>query len=94
MNSLQNKVFKNKYVNIQFSSMEILKRYKEVPIFGMQLKQQHYSTGYSDTGHLLLFVDFYNEKEPKIFFRCWRPERIDLSDLEEMEDIDIFDFNF
>ena len=85
MNSLQNKVFKNKYVNIQFSSMEILKRYKEVPIFGIQLKQQHYSTNYSDNGHLLLFVDFYNEREPKIFFRCCRPERIDLRDMEEME---------
>ena len=94
MSGLRNKVFRNKFVNIQFTGMDILRRYRKEPIFGIQLKQHHYSTNYSDTGHLLLFVDFYNVKEPKIFFRCWRPEKIDLSELEEMDDIDIFEFNF
>ena len=73
---LKNKAFRNPFVNIQFSDLEIVRRSLERPIFAIQLHQSYYSTNYADEGYLLLFMDFTNEEEPKIFFRYWQPGRI------------------
>ncbi len=73
---LQSKAFRNPFVNIQFSDLEIVRRSLERPIFAIQLHQSYYSTNYADEGYLLLFMDFTSEEEPKIFFRYWQPGRI------------------
>ncbi len=74
---LKNKVFMdNDCVNIQFTDHEIIRRSSSRPIYAIQLHQEYYSTNYSDEGYLMLFIDFTNPREPKIFFRYWQQEHI------------------
>ncbi len=74
---LKDKVFKeNDCVNIQFTDHEIIRRSSRRPIYAIQLHQLYYSTNYSDEGYLMLYIDFTQEGEPKIFFRYWQQEHI------------------
>ncbi|MDP8239869.1 MAG: LPP20 family lipoprotein [Candidatus Hatepunaea meridiana] len=77
---LKDKAFSNPFVNIQFSDLDIIRRCKTKPIFAIQLHQDYYSTNYADEGYLLLYMDFSNKDEPKIFFRYWQPGRISEED--------------
>jgi len=80
---LRTKTFRNPFVNIQFSELEIVRRSESKPIYGIQLHQDYYSTNYADKGYLLLFTDNSDSTAPKIFFRCWQPEKfIDVSDIK------------
>ena len=83
---LENVVFpNNKYINIQFRDGDLIKRSLDRPIYAIQMHQDYYSTTYSDQGYLLLFVDFTEEKEPKIFFRYWQPEKIGEDSLRALQ---------
>jgi hypothetical protein len=92
LGKLQNMVFKrNENVYIQFSNLEILKRSINRQIYGIQLNQNYYSTNYSDEGFLLLLVDFEDEENPKIFFRCWQPTKQEISGITPLK---VGDFRF
>ena len=66
----------NEYVNIHFANNDVVKAggdYGEV--YGIQIKQDYYSTNYGDTGYLFLCVDLNDPDNPIIKVRTWQPER-------------------
>ncbi|MCF7912125.1 MAG: LPP20 family lipoprotein [Candidatus Cloacimonetes bacterium] len=79
----------NKYINIQFRDAELIKRSSTLPIYAIQMHQDYYSTTYSDQGYLLLFVDFSNKGEAKIFFRYWQEEQIGQDSLRAIKPGDV-----
>ena len=66
----------NEFVNIRFANNDIVKAggsYGEV--YGIQIRQDYYSTNYGDTGYLFLFVDLNDPNNPIIKVRTWQPDR-------------------
>ena len=66
----------NEFVNIHFANNDIVKAggsYGEV--YGIQIRQDYYSTNYGDTGYLFLFVDLNDPNNPIIKVRTWQPDR-------------------
>lgn len=69
-------VFKsNEYINIKFDSSEVRKVGGDSRIYGIQIKQNYYSTNYADEGYLFLMMDLGDPKNPKIYVRSWQPEK-------------------
>ena len=64
----------NEFVNIRFANNDVIKAGKGGEIYGIQIKQDYYSTNYGDTGYLFLLVDINNPQEPMIKVRTWQPE--------------------
>ncbi len=67
------------YVNIKFEKSKIKKAGQGGDIFGVQIKQNYFSSNYGDEGYLFLMVDLNNPDEPLIHVRTWQPE-IDVND--------------
>ncbi|HML83706.1 MAG TPA: hypothetical protein PKE52_00965 [Bacteroidales bacterium] len=44
-------------------------------IYGIQIKQNYYSSNYGDVGYLYLQVEFPNPDTPVIYVRTWKPEK-------------------
>ncbi len=66
----------NEFINIRFADNDInrmSRKYGET--FGIQIKQDYYSSNYSDTGYLFLMIDMNNPNKPIIKVRTWQPER-------------------
>lgn len=63
----------NEFINIRFANNDVRKA-KDVEEYGIQIKQDYYSTNYGDEGYLYLQVDLNNRKEPIIMVRTWQPE--------------------
>ena len=86
INRLKQKTFKSPYINIQFDKMEVtnLSDNPENPVYSMQMFQDYYSTYYSDKGYLLLFAEFTDKDNPKIFYRYWAPDVIDNASINEL----------
>ncbi len=61
------------YVNIKFEDSKIRKAGKGGDIYGVQIKQNYYSSNYGDEGYLFLMVDLNNPNEPIIHVRTWQP---------------------
>ena len=78
----------NECVNIHFSNNDVVKSGKGGELYGIQIKQDYYSTNYGDTGYLLLLVDLNNPDKPIIKVRTWQEEPDPKEGL-----ITIFDFN-
>ncbi|MDR3133098.1 MAG: hypothetical protein LBU42_03645 [Prevotellaceae bacterium] len=69
-------VFKsNEYVNLKFTDISVKKAGVGGEIYGIQLKQDYFSTGYGDTGYLFLMVDLNKVEEPVIHIRTWQLEK-------------------
>ncbi|GHT42360.1 hypothetical protein AGMMS49965_13710 [Bacteroidia bacterium] len=69
-------VFKsNEYVNLKFTDTSVKKAGAGGEIYGIQLKQDYFSTTYGDTGYLFLMVDLNKPEEPTIHIRTWQPEK-------------------
>jgi hypothetical protein len=67
--------FKSKeYVNIKFEKSTIKKAGQGGDIFGIQIKQDYFSSNYGDAGYLFLMVDLNDPDEPLIHVRTWQPE--------------------
>lgn len=64
----------NEFVNIRFANNDIIKAGKGGEIYGIQIKQDYYSTNYGDTGYLFLLVDINDPQAPMIKVRTWQPE--------------------
>lgn len=64
----------NEFVNIRFANNDVVKAGKGGEIYGIQIKQDYYSTNYGDTGYLFLLVDINKPLEPTIKVRTWQPE--------------------
>ena len=65
----------NEYINIRFANNDVVKAGVGGEVYGIQIKQDYYSTNYGDTGYLFLMVDLNNPKQPVIKVRSWQPER-------------------
>lgn len=65
----------NEYINIRFANNDVVKMGVGGEVYGIQIKQDYYSTNYGDTGYLFLMVDLNNPQEPIIKVRTWQPEK-------------------
>jgi hypothetical protein len=65
----------NEYINLKFTDTGVKKAGAGGEIYGIQLKQDYFSTTYGDTGYLFLMVDLNKAEEPIIHIRTWQPEK-------------------
>lgn len=80
------RLFKTKeFVNIQFEDNEV-RLSREDHIYGIQIKQNYYSTNYADQGYLFLMVDLRDSLNPKIHVRTWQPEKNSDGSIYGLED--------
>lgn len=63
------------FINLRFADNQIRKSGVGGEIYGIQIKQDYFSSSYGDTGYLFLMVDLNNPKEPMIHVRTWQPEK-------------------
>lgn len=75
MKSLKACFASNEYVNIHFADNIIRRSASNPNIYGIQIKQDYYSSSYGDTGYLFLLIDFANTKLPIIHVRTWQPDK-------------------
>jgi len=61
------------YVNIQFEQSTIRTGAKD-HVYGIEIKQNYYSSNYGDEGYLFLLVDLQDSTKPVIHVRTWQPE--------------------
>lgn len=65
--------FKSKeYINLHFEKCEIIRLDSNSERYGIQIKQDYYSSTYGDSGYLYLLVDLTKPKEPVIHVRAWQ----------------------
>ena len=74
MNNLRWSFASKEYINLKFSNADIGSYRTESGLFGIQLKQDYYSSNYGDTGYLYLYVDLRDSDRPIIHIRTWQPE--------------------
>ena len=65
----------NEYINIRFANNDIIKSGKGGETYGIQIKQDYYSSTYGDTGYLFLMIDVNDPNNPIIKVRTWQPDR-------------------
>lgn len=63
------------FINLRFADNQVRKSGVGGEIYGIQIKQDYFSSSYGDTGYLFLMVDLNNPKEPVIHVRTWQPEK-------------------
>ena len=63
----------NEFVNIRFANNDVRKA-KNGEEYGIQIKQDYYSTNYGDQGYLYLQVDLDDPQKPIIKVRTWQTE--------------------
>ena len=75
MNSLKKCFAANEYINIKFANNTVKtagEGYGE--LYGIQIKQDYFSSNYGDEGYLFLLVDLNDIKKPMIHVRSWQPD--------------------
>ncbi len=60
------------FINIQFSDSEVVKLGKGEQLFGIKIRQEYFSTTYSDVGYLFVLVDLSDYQAPVIHVRTWQ----------------------
>ncbi|MDE7386815.1 MAG: nuclear transport factor 2 family protein [Muribaculaceae bacterium] len=63
----------NSYINVKFDDIEVERNPINPDIYGVTVRQEWHSTGYSDVGTVFLLWDFTNKNKPKIYVRTWQP---------------------
>lgn len=67
------KVFASQeFINIEFSDNEVVKLGKGDQLFGIKIRQEYFSTTYSDVGYLFVLVDLSDYQAPVIHVRTWQ----------------------
>ena len=74
INNLKRCFKSNEYVNIHFAENTIRRSNSNPNIYGIQIKQDYFSSSYGDTGYLFLLIDFTKTDEPLIHVRTWQPD--------------------
>jgi hypothetical protein len=67
----------NEFINIRFEDNEIRKRDNQSDVYGINIKQNYFSSSYSDQGYLFLMVDIKENADPIIYVRSWQPDKFD-----------------
>lgn len=65
----------NQFINIRFADNDVVKMGAGGETYGIQIKQDYYSSNYGDQGYLFLMVDFNDPEQPSIKVRTWQPDR-------------------
>ena len=60
------------FINIQFTDCEVMKLGKAPALYGIKIRQEYFSTTYSDTGYLFVLVDLHDPGSPVIHVRTWQ----------------------
>ena len=76
MKKLQHIFRSSEFINLRFADNQVRKSGVGGEIYGIQIKQDYFSSSYGDTGYLFLMVDLNNPKEPVIHVRTWQPEKV------------------
>ena len=70
----QKRIFSNQQdIHLGFNTFKLIRKSRKCDIYGISMRQQYNSTGYSDEGHLFLLIDFEGDK-PMIYVRSWQPQ--------------------
>jgi len=64
----------NEYINLHFADNIVRRSNSNDNIYGIQIKQDYYSSSYGDTGYLFLLIDFKKPETPIIHVRTWQPD--------------------
>jgi hypothetical protein len=67
----------NEFINIRFEDNIINKAGSGGEVFGIQIKQDYFSSNYGDTGYLFLIVNVNEPDTPVIHVRTWQPKKHD-----------------
>ena len=87
LKNLQRTMMSNEFINIHFAD-NIIKKSTGKEIYGIQIKQDYFSSSYGDTGYLFLLLDLTQPDQPTVKVRAWQPDldptipdgRLDISD--------------
>lgn len=63
----------NTYINVKFDDIEVERNPINPDIYGVTVRQEWHSTGYSDVGTVFLLWDFSSNDKPQIYVRTWQP---------------------
>lgn len=74
MKNLQKCFSSNEYINIHFADNIVRRSHTKPDIYGIQIKQDYFSSSYGDTGYLFLLIDFTKPEAPVIHVRTWQPD--------------------
>lgn len=74
MKNLEKCFRSNEYINLHFADNIVRRSSTKPDIYGIQIKQDYYSSTYGDTGYLFLLIDFQKPDEPIIHVRTWQPD--------------------
>jgi len=74
MKSLKKCFASNEYINIHFADNIVRRSTSKPDVYGIQIKQDYFSSSYGDTGYLFLLIDFAKPEEPVIHVRTWQPD--------------------
>ena len=65
----------NEYINLRLTDNTVKQSGKSPNVYGIQIKQDYYSSSYGDSGYLFLLIDFANQDTPQIHVRTWQPQK-------------------
>lgn len=65
----------NEYINIRFADNTVRRSATKPDVYGIQIKQDYFSSSYGDTGYLFLLIDFEKPETPLIHVRTWQPDK-------------------
>lgn len=65
----------NEFINLRFADNVIRKSADKGEIYGVQIRQDYFSSNYGDSGYLFLLVDLNHPDKPIIHVRAWQPEK-------------------
>ena len=74
LRSLRRQFQSKDYINLHFSQNRIYQLQKGVERYGIEIKQDYYSSNYGDTGYLTLIFDLTNPDQPVIHVRTWQEQ--------------------
>lgn len=74
MKNLERCFNSNEFVNLRFANNEVLRAGSDAETYGIQIKQDYYSTTYGDAGYLFLKVDLNDPDKPVIRVRTWQDQ--------------------
>ena len=93
MSNLKRTFSRNKYIDVQFEDIEVVRHPKNDFLYGVTLKQKWGSSTYNDTGYVFLMIDFKDDMQPMIHVRTWQPDSYNGRSLSKDELFKLNDFN-
>jgi len=91
--NLKSTFSKNKYIDVGFEEIEVVRHPKNDLLYGVTLKQKWGSSTYNDTGYLFLMIDFKDEEHPMIHVRTWQPAKFNGQELSKDNIFKLNDFD-